>query len=252
MKRFKLFAILLMALTLSLSAQVKTFEASGDSRNQATFVSNAPLEDIVGVSDDLTAVAMIDFGNLTHSMGKVSVNLNKLRTGIDLRDKHLRSEMWLNVSKYPKAVFELKSISAPASGKLENGKPIKVTFNGVFKLHGVSHEISAPGELAYFKESPQTKTKMPGNLLRAKANFKIKLSDYGVKIPSMVVAKLDDNIKISVSFIASDANVSAMANPCNMGSKKQGTMKAGAMKHMKTNPGGKDSGKHKKVNPCGM
>ncbi len=242
MKRFKLFAFLLLALTFSLNAQVKTFEASGDSRNQATFVSNAPLEDIVGVSDDLAAVIMIDLNNVTNAKGKVIVNLNELKTGIDLRDKHLRSEMWLNTSKYPNAIFKLTNISNPSDSKLENGKPVNVTFNGTFTVHGVSKNISVPGELAYFKESPQTKTKMPGNLLRVKGNFSIKLSDYGVQIPSMVVAKLDDNIKISVSFIASDANTGSMKNPCNMDSKKHDKMKSKGM----------GANKHMKANPCGM
>jgi len=250
MKQLKIFAVMLVALTISVSAQVKTFVASGDSRNQATFESNAPLEDIIGVSDDLTAVAMIDLNNLANSKGKVKINLNKLRTGIDLRDKHVRSEMWLNTSKYPYAIFELKSITPLSSNKLANGKAVKVNFNGVFTVHGVSHKISAPGELAYFMESPQTKTKMPGNLLRVKTNFKIKLSDYGVKIPSMVVAKLDDNIKISASFIASDANTGSMENPCNMKSHK---MKANGMKNnMKANSGGMGAAKNNKANPCGM
>ena len=46
----------------------------------------------------------------------------------------------------------------------------------------------------------------------ANAEFNIKLSDYGVKIPSMVVGKVDEEVKVTTNFVSSDAN--AQGNPC--------------------------------------
>ncbi len=209
MKTLKTLAVLFL-LTLTLNAQ--TFTASGDNRNQATFESNAPLEDIVGVSNDLNAVAMINPTDLSHAMGKVSVNLNVLKSGIDLRDEHIRSEMWLNTAKFPNAEFKLKSISGASS--LADSKPTSVKLHGTFTVHGVSKDVVANAKLTYFKESAKTKGKMAGNLLKVKANFEIKLGDYGVMIPKMVVGKLDQNIKVSVAFIATDAGSKMEGNPC--------------------------------------
>jgi len=209
MKTLKTIAVLFL-LALTLNAQ--TFKASGDSRNQATFESNAPLEDIVGVSSELEAVAMINPTDLSHAMGKVSVNLVVLKTGIDLRDEHLRSEMWLNTAKFPKAEFKLKSISGAKS--LADSKPTNVKLHGEFTVHGVTKNLVADAQLIYFKESAKTKGRMKGNLLKVKTNFEVKLGDYGVMIPDMVVGKLDENIKVSVAFIATDAGSKMEGNPC--------------------------------------
>jgi len=208
-KTLKTIAVLFL-LALTLNAQ--TFNASGDNRNQATFESNAPLEDIVGVSNEVEAVAMINPMDLSHAMGKVSVNLNVLKTGIDLRDEHLRGEMWLNTAKFPNAEFKLNRISGASS--LTDSKPTNVKLHGTFTVHGVTKDLVADAKLTYFKESERTKGKMAGNLLKVKANFEIKLGDYGVMIPKMVVGKLDENIKVSVAFVATDAGSKMAGNPC--------------------------------------
>ena len=233
MKYFKKIGFLLLLLSLSLSAQ--TFTASGDTRNQASFLSDAPLESIVGVSNNLEAVAMIDVNNITNNpKGKVNVDLNKLKTGIALRDEHLRSANWLNTEKFPFATFMLTGISDASSNKLEDGKKVKATIHGKFTVHGVTKDISAPGELTYFKENERTKLKIKGNLLKVKASFDIKLGDYGITIPDMVVGKVDDNVRVSVNFISTDANAT-MGNPCGG-----------------CNPCGMAKTKDGKCNPCGM
>ncbi|KAB2846011.1 MAG: YceI family protein, partial [Melioribacteraceae bacterium] len=152
--------------------------------------------------------------------------------GIGLRDKHLVSKDWLDAEKFPYAEFQLTAIKNSSSKSLETGKKVKATFVGKFSVHGVTKEVEAPGELTYFKESDKTKAKAPGNLLVARANFAVKLSDYGVTIPSMVVGKLSEDVDISVDFVASDAN--GGGNPC-------GTCNPCAAK--------KDNGK---CNPCAM
>lgn len=181
----------------------QTFITKGDTRNQGTFESNAPLENIVGVSDNLEATVNLNPGDLSGASGIVKVDLRELKTGIGLRDKHLRGEMWLNTDEYPYATFKLKKISGAES--LTEGNPVKVTFQGIFSVHGVSKEISAEGELTYIKESEKTRASIKGNLLKVQADFQIKLSDYGISIPDIVVDKVDDNIKVSAKFIATDS-----------------------------------------------
>ncbi len=202
MRKLNKFLFIFFAAVLSVNAQT-TFIASGDSRNQATFESNAPLEDIVGVSNQLEAVATIDLNNIQNSKGKVTVDLNKVKTGIDLRDEHLRSDTWLNTAEYPNAIFELNKISGASS--LKDGQKADVKLHGSFTVHGVTKDIVADGELTYFKESDRTKNRIAGNLLKVSAEFDIKLSDYGIEIPSMVVGKVDEVIKVSTNFVASDA-----------------------------------------------
>jgi polyisoprenoid-binding protein YceI len=61
---------------------------------------DAPFEKINGLVNGLDATVMINISNITEKpMGKVKVPINNIKTGIELRDEHLRSEMWLNSCK---------------------------------------------------------------------------------------------------------------------------------------------------------
>lgn len=239
---------LFFLLAFSLSAQTFTAD-SEDGRNQASFTSDAPFEKIVGVSSGLDATVMINKDDITKSpKGIVKVPIANIKTGIDLRDEHLRSKDWLNAEEYPYAEFHLKGIKNPSSKQLVDGQKVNATLVGTFTVHGVSNDIEVPAELRYFKESERTKSKMPGNLLVANAEFSIELSDYGVTIPSMVVGKVSEEVKISTNFVASDANSGmnpcgacnpcAAGNPCEM--KMQNKCNPCSMKQ--SNP----------CNPCAM
>lgn len=228
----KFAAVMLFLLGANLFAQ--TFSAdSKDGRNQASFISDAPFEKIVGLSSGLDATVMLNVNDITQNpMGKVKVPINNIKTGIDLRDEHMKSDMWLNAGKFPYAEFQLTGIKNPSSKSLNDGQKVKATLVGKFTVHGVTKDIEVPGTLTYFKESDRTKAKAPGNLLVANADFNIKLSDYGVMIPSMVVGKVNEEVLITANFVASDKNAAGdnpcgVCNPCKM----------------------KDSGK---CNPCKM
>ncbi len=231
-------AIITLLLGINLFAQTFTAD-SKDGRNQASFTSDAPFEKIVGLSSGLDATVMINPGDITQKpMGKVKVSIANIKSGIDLRDEHLRSEMWLNAGKFPYAEFQLTGIKNPSSKTLNDGQKVKATLVGKFTVHGVTKDIEVPAELRYFKESEKTKAKAPGNLLVANADFKIKLADYGVMIPDMVVGKVNDEVSITVNFVASDKNASGN-NPCTT---DKGKCNPCAMKDMKKG----------QCNPCAM
>ncbi len=232
----KLKYVIFLTVLLGANLFAQTFSVdSKDGRNQASFISDAPFENIVGLSSGLEATVMINPENITsHPMGKVKISITNIKTGIDLRDEHLRSENWLNADKYPFAEFQLTGIKNASSNKLSDGQKTKVTLLGKFSVHGKTIDLEVPATLTYFKESERTKAKAPGNLLVANADFKIKLSDYDVQIPSMVIGKVSEDVIITVNFVASDANGAmspcgpdkkmAECNPCGMkkGNKKEG------------------------------
>lgn len=248
--------VLILLLGLNLTAQTFSTD-SKDGRNQAQFISDAPLEKIVGLVSGLDATIMINLNDITKNpMGKVKVEVNKIRTGIDLRDEHLRSESWLNAAKYPYVEFQLTGFKNLSSTKLTDGQKVQATAIGKFSLHGITKEIEVPVTLTYYKESERTKAKIPGNLLVTNAEFKIKLSDYGIKIPSMVVGKLNDEVLITANFVSSDANSSA--NPCGTcgPTKSEGKCNPCGVKKqdMKNNPcnpcAPKKNVKENPCNPC--
>lgn len=240
--KISLIALVLILVAAKFSAQTFTVD-SKDSRNQALFISDAPFEKIVGLSSGIDATVMINKNAIANMpKGMVKVSIANIKTGIELRDEHLRSKDWLDAEKYPYAEFHLKGIKNPSSKQLVDGQKVKATLSGTFSVHGVSRDIEVPAELTYFKESAQTKVKTEGNLLVANTEFVIKLSDYGIKIPSMVIGKVNEEVKITVNFVASDANSGmnpcAACNPCGM--KTEGKCNPCSMKN--ENP----------CNPCAM
>ena len=196
---------LLLFFSAAALAQTTFTSDERNSKNQGTFESNAPLEDIVGVSDKLMSNVTLDLNDITNNpKGTVKVNLGAMKTGIDLRDNHLRSANWLDTDQYPYAEFILTSISGASSKTLEDGKELKAKAAGKLSIHGVTKEITADVALTYFKETEKTKAQIPGNLLRVTTNFTIQLSDFNISIPSMVAGKVDETIKVSANFVASD------------------------------------------------
>lgn len=198
---------LILFISSSLIGQTTFTSDESHNRNQATFESNAPLEDIVGVSDRVKSKIEINLNDIRDSpKAYAAVHLASLKTGIDLRDKHLRSANWLDTEQYPYAEFVLTGLSDVSSGKLIEGEEISAAAAGDLSIHGVTKKITANVILRYFKESDKTKSRIAGNLLRVTADFTVKLSDFNISIPSVVEGKVDETIKVSANFIASDAN----------------------------------------------
>lgn len=223
-----------------------------DGRNQAAFISDAPFEKINGLASGLDATVMLNVNDITQKpMGKVKVPINNIKTGIDLRDEHLRSKMWLNSQKFPYAEFQLTGIKNPSSKNLKDGQKVNCTLLGKFSVHGVTKDVEVPATLTYFKESEKTKAKVPGNLLVANAEFNIRLADYGVKIPDMVVGKVSDQVQISTSFVASDKNA-AGNNPCGMSQNNCNPCSMKDMKEGQCNPCATKDTKKGQCNPCAM
>ena len=183
-------------------------------RNVFTFQSKAPLEKIVGTTSKITGYIHVNPEDITKgSMAKFDLDLASIETGIGLRDQHMRDD-YLETGKYPKATLKINKITA-SDKKLQDKKSIKVNAEGTLSLHGVMKPVKLNGvNLTYFKETKDTRGKMPGNLLHIDGGFVIKLPDYNIKVPRMLVLQLDENIKVNVDLIGTTASATA-ANPCN-------------------------------------
>jgi len=170
-------------------------------RNQASFFSTTPLEDITGLSNDVKGSATLDLTDISTMKGSVSISTASLKTGIELRDHHLQSSNWLDAESYPEITFTIKKVSDIKSAG-DNKLGAKVL--GDFSVHGVTKEVTADVTLTYLAESEKTKTRAPGDLLNVEANFNIRLSDYDVD--NMVLGqKVSDNIEITATMVGSNA-----------------------------------------------
>ncbi|HCY75362.1 MAG TPA: YceI family protein [Ignavibacteriales bacterium] len=202
-----IFAVI-MIFTASFFAQGFKVKASGeqnfrftDNKNQATFFSTTPFEDITGLTNDVKGSVNFNVSDLKTLKGKLTVSVASIKTGIEMRDGHLQSAGWLNAESYPEIIFEIKNIS-DIKPVADNKVTAKVTGN--FSLHGVTKEVIADATLTYLDESEQTKIRAAGDLLGVQAKFNVKLSDYGVN-NKLVGQKVSENIEVSVNVVGSNA-----------------------------------------------
>jgi len=170
-------------------------------RNQATFFSTTMLEDISGMSTDVTGNVTFDVEDIESTLeGEIIISTASLKSGIDLRDEHIRSADWLDAEQFPEITFKITDVKSLNEVK-ENMLTARIT--GEFTCHGVTKEVYSDVTLTYLVENEMTKMKMLGDLLGVRAKFNIKLSDFGVQHMALG-KKVADNIEINVNIIGSN------------------------------------------------
>ena len=170
-------------------------------RNQATFFSTTPLEDITGMSSDVWGSVSFDIDDVENTLkGEVLISTASLKSGIDLRDEHIRSTDWLDAEQFPNISFNIKEVKRIE--KVEDNK-LKVKVLGEFTAHGITKEVESEVTLVYLEESEMTKMRMPGDLLGVRANFSINLADFGVEHMALG-KKVSDEIEINVNIVGSN------------------------------------------------
>jgi len=211
MKKTLSIFVVIIFFTASIFAQGFKVKASGEQkfdfqdkagRNQTTFFSTTPLEDITGLSGDVKGSVTLNVNDVKTLKGKVTVSVASIKTGIDLRDEHMRDAGWLDAAKYPDISFEIKKVSDVKS-VADNKLTAKITGN--YTMRGVTKEVTTDATLTYLDESDQTKSRAAGDLLGVQAKFNVKLSDYGVN-NKVVGQKVSENIEVSVNVVGSNAN----------------------------------------------
>ena len=173
-------------------------------RNQATFFSTTPLEDVNGLTSDISGKVTFDTEDFANTLkGEVSIATGSLKTGIEMRDHHLASDKWLDAEKYPSITFKIKSVK---NVKMLEDNKLEADVIGDFSVHGVTKEVTAHSTITYLDESPATKERAPGDLIGIKAKFNIILSDYNVA-NKLLGEKVSDNIAITVNIVGSNAAI---------------------------------------------
>ena len=205
----KTFLILFITVSVTLAQGFKV-KASGEQtfdfedkygRNQASFFSTTPLEDITGISNAVKGKVTFDVADIKTLKGSVSIPVETIKTGIDLRDEHLRSDNWLDATSYPEVSFVIKKVG---DVKVSADNKLQANVTGDFSAHGVTKEVVADVTITYLDASEQTKQRAPGDLLGVQAKFNIVLSDFDVE--NMIVGqKVADDIEINVNIVGSNA-----------------------------------------------
>ena len=134
MMYFRWWCVILVAICAQANAQSFT---PVDEKSSISFtVKNFGLN-VNGTFSHLKGTIIFDDKNLKNSYFDVSVESATLNTGIDLRDKHIKKEEYLDVSRYAEISFKSTEIT---SGE----KPGSYFVKGDLMIKDVTREIQFP------------------------------------------------------------------------------------------------------------
>lgn len=114
--------------------------------------------------------------------GEFTVELSQFKTGIELRDEHMK-EKYLKVGTHPTAVIRFSDI------ELKSGAG-KTVVPAELELHGTKKPVSLEAKL---------------DGLAVEATFKIKLTDFGIAIPSYAGVTVAEDVSITVGSTLSES-----------------------------------------------
>lgn len=182
--------IVLTTMTGGAIAAEKTYSfGKSDQRTNISFQSETDFEVILGTSVKASGHVTADFVEGSAEVN-ISVPVASLKTGIEMRDEHLRSPHWLDAAQFPNITFTSNNARKISNTSWE--------VTGQFQMHGVSKEIAVKADVRQIPESAAKKAGLEaGDWIRVTAPFMIKLSDFDVKIPDMAAAKVNDLWKVT-------------------------------------------------------
>lgn len=167
---------------------------------QVTFTSDAALEHIKGISNRVSGYAVAPTPGSGGSssgadkpegallVGTFELPVASMDTGIPMRNEHLRGDRWLGAGTHPSITFVIKGSESVTLAKEESWfRTYDATLVGDMTVKGVTREMKIPARLTFMPESDRTKARAPGDLLAIRAQYSIKLSDFGVAVGDQAI-----------------------------------------------------------------
>jgi len=191
--KYKILVLVFSVLVLALfsNAEPMTFKINPTGDNLVRFESKAPLETIIGTTDQISGSITCDPDNLYDGVSAdIKVDAASIKTGNKIRDGHMRVNH-LNTEEHPTIEFKMDDVEL--DGHLMVGIPLKTTATGDFSLHGITRTIDVPAEVTLMRNDN-------GYAIHVVAEFQVELSDYEIPRPQFLIMKLDEVQNITVNF----------------------------------------------------
>lgn len=123
---------------------------------------------LTGRFDKFSGTISYDQADPSKSAVKVEIDPASVNSNHAERDKHLRNEDFLDVTKFPTATFVSKSVKASGDGK--------ATITGDLTLHGVTKEIAIDASFVGGGKDP-----WGGERVGFTGTTKLALADFAIK-----------------------------------------------------------------------
>jgi flavin-dependent dehydrogenase len=134
--------------------------------------------------------ATLDDGTAAHISGTIVVAAGSGKTGNDSRDKKMNKDI-LKVNQYTTVSFAPKTYKGtiPASGDST------IQVSGVFTLLGMPHDLTIPMHIH-----------IDGSKATAKAQFVVPYVQWGLKNPSFLIWKAENDVAIDLNLVGQISN----------------------------------------------
>ena len=130
-----------------------------------------------GTFSGLSGNINFDTSHLSASSFNISVDVNTINTGVDMRDNHLKKDEYFNAVKFPKIIFTSTEIKTTSNG---------YSITGTLSIKGTTKNITFPFIV----------TKQGTGMLFA-GSFNINRRDFDVGSGSAVLGNnVDVNLKV--------------------------------------------------------
>ena len=191
MLRKSILTILLVS--VSIAAQVSTARQYPIDMNHSTVGFSVPimggLSKVKGKFMDFNINLSNDEHDITKSSVNVVIKATSINTGIEGRDKHLRTADFFDVEKFPEITFQSSRIE-------KRGK--QLIAHGTLTMHGISKEIALPFTITGVDENADKTKKNVGY----SASLVLNRRDYGINYEHKSVPNfVGDNITVEIDLI---------------------------------------------------
>ena len=173
----KYFVAILFVLLVTPGASAQTYITRN---GRITFFSKAPVENIEANNNEVTGFLDIKKGEVAFAVLIKSFKFQKA-----LMEEHF-NENYIESNTFPKANFKgtitgLGNINFFADGVYP------VTVKGDLSIHGVTKNIEVPATVSVSQGK-----------ISANSKFSIKVKDYNIKIPAIVINNIAETISVTV------------------------------------------------------
>jgi len=149
--------------------------------SEITFRATSRLMNAEGHFGRFSGDVIADPDNPAGARITLSIDAASLDTGIQMRDKHLRSADFFDVERFPTITFQ--SVRVEASGR-------RATVVGRLSLHGVTREIAVPVDV-----------QMTETALVASGEFIVNRGDYAMNYNSLL-NPIGNEVRVAFTFRA--------------------------------------------------
>ena len=187
----KSFVILVLAVILARAALAQhhqTFAVNPDA-SEVKMKLNTTREVVNGTFHIQSGSIEFDRGNPKMS-GSVAVLAGSGKTGNDSRDKKMNKDI-LKVDQYTTVSFAPKTYT----GTIAPSGDSTIRVSGVFTLLGNPHDLTIPMQI-----------NMDGSKATARAQFVVPYVQWGLKNPSFMFWKAENNVAIDLNLVGQVSN----------------------------------------------